>query len=139
MRREIVGESDVAIGTLAQVLAVDPHFAVLIDAVELDDDGAVLVGIGHAEALAIPGDARGQASLGFFLLAEGAFDAPIVGQIDRAPWGVGELGLLGAGRVSLEELPAEIKGLADSRRGVRGLTLGVQRRDERCSADRLAK
>src|ERR1019366_2527305 len=54
VRREIVREGDVAVGALAQILAVDPHFAVLIDAVEFDDDGAVLVGLGHAEAFAIP-------------------------------------------------------------------------------------
>src|ERR1035438_428368 len=107
-------------------LAIDPHFAVLIDAVELDDDGAVCVGVGHAEALAIPADAGGKTSLGFLLLAVGTLDAPIVGEVDSAPGVVGELGLLGAGRISLEEFPAEIKGLADSRRGAGGLALGVQ-------------
>src|ERR1019366_6196250 len=84
-RREIVREGDVAVGALAQILAVDPHFAVLIDAVELDDDDAVLVGLRHAEALAIPGDAGGKAPLGFLLLAIGTLDAPIVGEVDRAP------------------------------------------------------
>ena len=115
VRREIVGEGDVAIGALAQILAVDPHFAVLIDAVELDDDRAVLGRLGQAEAFAIPADARGKASLGFLLFVEGAFDTPIVREVEGAPRGVGELGLLGAGRVSLEELPAEVEAFPDSR------------------------
>src|SRR5664280_839263 len=106
-----------------RVLTVDPHLAVLIDAVELDDDGAVCVGLGHAEALAIPADAGGKASLSFLLLAVGTLDAPIVREVDSAPGGVGELGLLGAGRISFEEPPAEVKGLADSWRGTRGLIL----------------
>src|ERR1019366_7378688 len=138
-RREIVREGDEAVGALAQILAVDPHFAVLIDAVELDDDDAVVVGLGHAEALAIPADAGRKAPLGFLLLAVGALDAPIVGQVDGAPGGIGELGLLGAGRVSLEELPTEVKGLADSRCGAGGLILGVQCGDKRRAGDRLAK
>jgi hypothetical protein len=139
VRREIVGEGDVAVGTLAQILAVDPHFAVLIDTVELDKDGAVLVRLGQAKAFPIPADAGGKVSLGFLLVAERAFDAPIVRQVDRAPGGIGELWLLGAGRVSLEKLPPEVEGLADSRRGTRGLILGVQRGDERGPTNGLSK
>ena len=56
---------------------------------------------------AIPGDAEeGQAAIVRIVLAiEGTFDGPIVRQVERAPGGVVEGGLLGAGGFALEEAP----------------------------------
>src|SRR5215469_3735238 len=91
--RELVSEADIAEGALAKVVAVDPDFGIHVDAVELDGDFAVAPSRRHAEGLAIPADARGReaacaaAGIG---VDEGAFDRPVVWEIERAPLGVGE-------------------------------------------------
>ena len=117
MRAEIVGEADVPVGPLAEVLAVDPHLAELINAVELDGDPAAVVGLRYVEALPVPADARGQIaalpSCGR-VLAHGPLDAEVMRQVHVLPTGVRESRLRGALRVALEELPAEVKGIPDA-------------------------
>ena len=118
VRRQVVGKRNVAVGTLAEILAVDPHLAVLVDAAELDGDHPAAVRFGQREALAVPADAGRQARLGRFFLAERPFDAPIVREVHASPGRVREIRLLRAGGVALEEFPAEVEALPDSRRGV---------------------
>ena len=57
--------------------------------------------------LAIPGHAeKGQSAIGRAELAvERTLDGPIVGQVERAPGGVAESGLLGARGFAFEEAP----------------------------------
>ena len=57
--------------------------------------------------LAIPGDAEeGEAAIVRIELAvERTFDRPIVRQVERAPGGIAESGLLRARRFALEEAP----------------------------------
>ena len=113
------------IGPLAEVVAVDPDLAVLVDAVELDRDLAVLVRRRDAKVLAVPADAGGRIAAGAaagLVLGERPLDAPVVRQVEAAPVGVGEGRLLGAGRIALEELPAEVESVANARR--RGGDLG---------------
>ena len=122
-------EGDIAEGALAEVLAIDPDFAVLVDAIEFDGDLAVLVDGGEAEVFAVPAHAGGGVAAGPAAglgLGEGAFDAPIVGEIESAPGAVGEGGLVGAGGVGLEEFPVEVEGVADAG-GLRRLGGGVER------------
>ena len=85
---EFVAESDVAVGALAEVVAVDPDVAVGHDAVELDEDAAVGVGDGDGEVFAIPADTVGEvgsALSGRVGLGERAFDGPVVGDAEGAP------------------------------------------------------
>ena len=73
------------------------------------------------------------------VLGEGAFDAPIVRQIEAAPGGVGESRLLRALRVAPEKLPAEVEGFADARGAFRRLGLGIERENQRRGAQGAAQ
>ena len=92
---------------------------------------------GSAETLPIPADARRQARLGRFLLAERPFDAPVVREVHASPGRVREIRLLRAGRVALEEFPAEVEALPDSRRGVLAGRLRLGGRGQRRRTDCL--
>src|ERR1035441_9112438 len=134
VRREVVGKRNVPVGTPAEILAVDPHLAVLVDAAEFDDHRPAAVRFGQPEALAIPADARRQARLGRFFLAERPFDAPVVREVHASPGRIREIRLLRAGRVALEELPAEVEALSGARSGVLAAWLRLGRRGQRLRA-----
>ena len=114
VRREVEGEPDVPIRTAAELLAVQPHARVGHGAIELDGKVAVFGGGGEGEPLAIPaGPGDGQrAGVRIELGIEGAFDGPIVRQLDLGPLGVLEIGTLRAGGFTLEEAPVVVQGEA---------------------------
>src|SRR5439155_27193209 len=92
---QLVAARAIPVRAFPQILAVDPHFAVAIHAVEFDEDDLAAVHRGHGERLAIPPDAARQRTArhaGVVLLAELAFDTPIVRQVERAPAGIRERG-----------------------------------------------
>src|SRR5450756_1495968 len=102
MTGQIVIETDVAERAVTEVEAVDPHVAILHHAIEPDGYGLARVRLGQGEMLAIPAEATGQertSTDGFVRIGEGAFDAPVVREVELAPVGVGEGGLLRAGGV----------------------------------------
>ena len=83
MRSQLIAERAVSVRTLAQVASVDPDLAVAIDPVEVDEHQAVRVTVWQGEALAVPSRSSRQgtaAGRGGIVLAELAFDAPVVGQ-----------------------------------------------------------
>src|SRR5262245_13418367 len=99
MISHVVAETDVAVGALAERVAIDPDFAVGHDAVELDADALGLVLGGKREMFAIPTDAPGQISTGAAgrgILIKRSFDAPIVRNIELSPSGVIEADGLGS-------------------------------------------
>ena len=107
VRREIEREALIAVGASAQLLAVDPDGGVRHGAIELHAEVLALGAGRHREVLAIPGHAeeRQTAVVRADLAVERTLDSPIVGQVERAPGGVVESGLLGAGGFALEEAP----------------------------------
>src|SRR6266699_1588381 len=126
MRRQLVAERAIAIRPLAEVLAVDPDLAVAIHAIELDEHDLTGVAGGKCERLPIPGDAAGECATGHargVLLAERSLDAPVVGQIQPAPGGVGEPRLLRARHVAEMKAPPTIETL--------GFALRQQHQEER--------
>jgi hypothetical protein len=120
VRRQVVPEGDVAEGTFAEILAVDPDLAVFEHAFEFDEEFLAAGRLGQAEVFAIPSDARGQAALGSLLLTVGPFDAPVVRHIQASPIGIGKAGLLRSRHVALVEFPAEVEAVSHPRCGVLG-------------------
>ena len=141
---EIITEADEAVGSASEELAVDPDLAVHINPVELDDD-LLAGGVRKRETFPIPADAvREKAVIAVALRRrrERAFDAPVVRQVEGAPVGVIELGLLGRRLVAQMEAPACVEG-NDFPRAGRGLGGGrgeneagqggeIESEDERC-------
>src|SRR5713101_2211875 len=90
---KVVTERAVPVGSLPEVLPVDPHLAVAIDAVEFDEDQLAGIGRRNGERLAIPPHAARQRAAPHargILFAEFSLDAPVVRHIERAPAGIGE-------------------------------------------------
>ncbi len=112
---EVVLEADPTVGAMAEEEAVDVDVAVGHDAVELDEDGFGGGIGGESEVFAIPADARGDegaAGAGGVVLVDGSFDAPIVGEIEGAPAGVGEVGLGGVFGIGAGEEPGGVEVLS---------------------------
>ena len=129
---EIVAKTDVPIRPLAEKLTVDPHLAELIDAVELDRHLSAAVRFGNAEMLPVPADTRGQiAALAprRRILTEGPLDAEVMRQVHVFPTRVREIRLLRAGRIPVEEPPAEVEGIPDARPAAPTLRVRQYRRD----------
>ena len=105
--REVELETAVAVRPAAEFMAVQPDGGVRHGAIELNGVELAFVGGGHGEVLAIPARAEdGQTAGGGTVLdVEGAFDGPIVRQIQGAPRRIVEGGLLGAGGFGFEEFP----------------------------------
>src|SRR5208337_3177902 len=89
MQREIVDETYIAVGTHSQRMAVDPHFAALINTIE--QNKYLLSGCDgrQRKLLAIPSDAHRQIRTCLAprdIFAKGTFDAPVVRQADLVPF-----------------------------------------------------
>lgn len=84
---EVYPERGIAIRMAAGLVAVDPHFGVGHRSVEIQIGPLSLLRGRQRELLAVPADAApGQfAGQTVEILAEGAFDAPVVRQVQRAP------------------------------------------------------
>src|ERR1700721_3857797 len=116
MRGEVIEKRNIPVRTFAQPLAIDPHIAILIDAVELDRELLVFVGVGvgieQVEALAIPANASRQicaAKTGRLFLAKRSFDTPIVGKVQGSPTRIRKLRHLCAREIASTKLPASTK------------------------------
>src|ERR1700728_2936394 len=133
MRGEVIEKRNVTIRTVAQRLAVDPHLAILVDAIELEGELFVLVRFGHAKALAVPANSSRQIATtrtGGFSLVERSFDTPVVGKIEELPRRARKVGGARVGKPPAEEPPAKIKTFADSRSTDLGRRLAVTGTDE---------
>ena len=106
---EVVEKWHVSVRTAAEKVSIDPHLAELVNAVELEGELFIFVGIWDAELLAIPADAGGKirtAITGGRRFVEAAFNAPIVRQIQSSPVCVRKFGQLQRPEQSLlPELP----------------------------------
>src|SRR5436305_12718496 len=84
IRRQLVFESAVAVGTFSKIVSVDPDFAVAVDAIEFNEGQLPFRSCGNRKRLAIPTDTARQRSTPRtcrILLIEFAFDTPVVRQI----------------------------------------------------------
>src|ERR1019366_6845463 len=112
MRAEIVRKGDEAVGSRAEVLAVDPYIAALVHAVELQQDAAPGVAAWKTKGFAVPSDTRGQvaaqAAAGF-AFTEGLGDAPIMRQVECCPIAAGVGRRFGAGDIAAGKAPAVVK------------------------------
>src|ERR1035441_9057801 len=83
VRRQVVLKGGVAVWPGAKQHTVDPDRAVAIYAIEPDGDFPATGGDREGERLPVPGDAaRQKARAAGIFRAVGAFDRPIVGQVD---------------------------------------------------------
>ena len=137
MRREVIEKRNIPVRTFAQPLAVDPHIAILIDAVELDRELLVFVGvgvgIGQVEALAIPANASRQicaAKTGRLFLPKRSFDTPVVGKVQGTPIRVRKLRHLRTREIASTKLPAKVKTNATPGHNHFGLRLRVAGADD---------
>ena len=115
---QLVFERRVAVGPVAEEVAIDPHVAIAVDAVEGQEDPAAAQRFVELERLAIPADAaRQEAGSAGVRSAIGPFDGPIVRQIQSAPGAIVGGGLFRARGVAQVELPAvvEIAAFPDGR------------------------
>ena len=139
MRRQVIGKRRVAIGVIAQVLAVQPGVTVHVHAIKYDLEVAAGAQSGCREPFAIPARSSHEPACIPLTFAQvpvegtGAerhhraapdrsltagfrkrreiFDAPIMRQIDPAPGSVIKRGEFGAGSITAEEAPAAVKRL----------------------------
>ena len=112
--RQVIPKARIPVGMKAEVVAVDPHVTVLVDAVKHHRDmrGGIL--LWHGERLAVPPDAAGQvatAPSARVVLAEWALDAPVMREINAAPGAVVVGGRLSARYVLLDKGPTRIERL----------------------------
>ena len=116
---QFVAETDISIGTLPQMHAVDPYVAVGHDAVKLDEDAASGVFFGQGKMLPIPADACRQKAAARrpvgFVAANGPSMLQSCGTSSRSPFRIIKQDGFGARSVSFEKAPAGIKGQYDSR------------------------
>ena len=93
VRRQLHAEGLIAVRPGSHVLAVEPDFGVGHGTVEVDEDTLALVADRNREMLAVPADAlpRQLAGVARKIVAEGALDPPVMGNVKRSPRGVIEL------------------------------------------------
>jgi hypothetical protein len=108
---EVVPKADEAVGPASEELAVDPHLAVHVHAIELDDD--LPAGDRRKrEAFPIPADAMGEEAavvLARRRLVNGHFNAPVVRHVERAPAGVIKARLPGGRVIPEPEAPTGVE------------------------------
>src|ERR1041384_928334 len=88
MRGQLIRERDVAVGTLTEILPINPNLAVAIHAIKLDKDQLSFRSHRNSERLAIPTQPARQGAATSprrRVFTKFAFDAPIVRQIELAP------------------------------------------------------
>lgn len=108
MRRQLVYERAVTVRTLSEIMTVDPHLAIAVNAVELDKYRLPFRSQGHREGLAVPTNAarqRAAASARRSFLTELAFDAPVVRQIQTTPLGIVQIRVLSVGNIAKLKAP----------------------------------
>src|SRR2546429_1507930 len=94
-------------------MSVDPHFAVAVHAIELDEHQPARVPRGQGEGLTVPAHAAGERSAaraGGIGIAELSLDAPVVRHIEVAPGGIVERRILSVRDVAQVESPGAVEG-----------------------------
>lgn len=112
MRCELIAETDVAIGSTAEMDAVDPNITVSHHAVKFDEHATLRLAFGKSEVLPIPAHPGGQVATRracWILLIERSLDTPIVRYIELPPVAIFESRLLGAGGVTQTKSPIRIE------------------------------
>jgi len=110
--RQVVDEGDVAIGPQAQGMTVDPDFAALIDAVELDGDALSAPAAREGDRLAIPADTGDRVAAGPAAgrgLIQWQPKAPVMRQGNRRPVANRKGRILRARMITQTEAPAVIE------------------------------
>ena len=110
--RQRVAERAVSVRPLPQVMPVDPHFAVAVHAIELDEHQPARVPRGQGEGLAVPAHAAGERSAaraGGIGVAELSLDAPVVRHSEVAPGGIVERRILSVRDVAQVESPGAVE------------------------------
>ena len=117
--RQVVAQTHISIGALAQQVPIDPDLAVHVDTVKIHGDFLSLVRFGKRERFAIPTDASGKipdrGSAGHRRIV-GLLNAPVVWNIKSPPLGIVENWVLGTG--CLAQMEGPILGEANSHPGV---------------------
>lgn len=87
--RDVIGEGNIAVGAAAEIVAVAPDTAVLVDPVEANGDPFAPPFLSGRHADAVPADAPRQitGAAGIFP-GKGQGDGPVVGQADLLPAGI---------------------------------------------------
>ena len=117
MAGKFVAEADIAVGTFAEVEAVDPDVAVGHRAVEFDENTAPGVVRRQVEMLAVPADAARQIAapaMRGVVLVIWTFNAPVMGHVQPVPPGIIEFRFVGARRIGPEKAPIKVEGCGDS-------------------------
>ena len=87
MPGQVVGKATITVRPETQVVAIDPHVGLAVDAVELNPDGPTPIGFGKHKRLAVPTNAArdksGTGSRAFLLVR--LPDTPVMRQPDRLP------------------------------------------------------
>ncbi len=135
---EVIAERDVAIGSCAEEGVVHVDFRVGHDGVEFDVDAFAFGLRGEGEGFAVPGDAGGEVCAGASggrVFVEGAFNGPVVGEVEFSPVGVFD-GVGGSeGGVAFGEAPVGVEGEGDAR-GASAAWRWVVRREKAKAARR---
>src|SRR5215469_3080024 len=95
----------------AELVPVEIHGGIAVYAIEFNTHTFALPAWGSVECVAVPANAAGEessAGAAGVVLVGLAFDAPVVGQVDGAPGGIGKGGRLGSGGITKDELPAGV-------------------------------
>ena len=116
-------------------MIVDPHLAISIDAVKLDEDRLPFCSHGHGEGLAIPANAARQctaASTRRSFFTELTFDTPIVRQIQSSPLRIVQTSVRPVGNITEPKAPILVE--RDSFTGPRiGKTEGSSEKNKKTS------
>src|SRR5690606_22874494 len=103
----------VAVGSLAQVVAVDPHFAIAIHAIKVDEDQFAFFFFRQREGFSIPADTTWQRTTtgcSRVLLIEFTLDAPVMRYGEFTPAGVIKSCTLCQRNITQMKAPALIEG-----------------------------
>ena len=109
---DVIAEGAVSIGVIAHMFSVDIDVAVHIDAVKVNGDALSSHGSGDDPGLAVPGGAAVQeaaAGLGLGAQVKVLLNAVIMGQVQRPPVAVIEVGRFGAFHLAQMEGPVLVE------------------------------
>src|SRR5580658_5006695 len=115
---QFIEEWNVTVGPVAQMMAVDPDVAVLVDAVEFDRNDFAAPGRRDTELLAVPTDSGWHVAAGASggrMLIDWPLDAPVMWQVKRSPIHIFEGRLFGSRCIVSDKPPSKVEALRNSR------------------------
>ena len=110
MRCEFVEQTEVAVRTIPDLLAVDPDGTFHINTVKIDEDEFALPVVSPFDLFLIPADSGGKMAVGpvsRHILVVGLFDTPVMGHVKQAPGSVID-GLGTVFQIAEVKIPIEI-------------------------------